>query len=233
MDEVLAVGDAEFQKKALGKMGDVAKSGRTVLFVSHNMNAVKELCACGLILRNGEIYKYSSNINEIVSLYLNNFEEERNATKWVNDGKFCNPYFAPLEMELQEENGCVATADISAEKSYRIKLVFEVQEINSQMHFYFAFIDALYPDTVFFYTTPMINSEYKVQLGTNTIFCYLPKNLFNTHQYTIFLVSSIKLVRYIVPAEEVLINFKVTHMKQKQYPLLTGAIVTIPVRWEY
>ncbi|GBR74269.1 lipopolysaccharide transport system ATP-binding protein [Candidatus Termititenax aidoneus] len=233
MDEVLAVGDAEFQKKALGKMGDVAKSGRTVLFVSHNMGAVKELCACGLVLRNGEICKYSNNINEIVSLYLNNFEKASNATKWVNDGKLCNPYFAPLEMELQEENGCAVTTSISAEKSYRIKLVFEVQEINPQMHFYFTFIDTLYPDTVFFYATPMINSEYKVQLGTNTIFCYLPENLFNTHQYTVFLVSSIKLVKYIVPAGEVLINFKITHMKQKQYSLLTSAMVTVPARWEY
>jgi lipopolysaccharide transport system ATP-binding protein len=55
VDEVLAVGDAEFQKKCLGKMGEVSKGeGRTVLFVSHNMAAVKELCSNTLILKNGE-----------------------------------------------------------------------------------------------------------------------------------------------------------------------------------
>ncbi|MBA4384740.1 MAG: ABC transporter ATP-binding protein, partial [Anaerolinea sp.] len=55
VDEVLAVGDAEFQKKSLGKMGDVAKQGRTVLFVSHAMAAVQSLCTRGILLQNGKI----------------------------------------------------------------------------------------------------------------------------------------------------------------------------------
>jgi lipopolysaccharide transport system ATP-binding protein len=63
------VGDAEFQKKALGKMGDVAKSGRTVLFVSHNMGAVKSLCTCGILLDLGTIKKQGS-IENIIVEYL-------------------------------------------------------------------------------------------------------------------------------------------------------------------
>ena len=56
VDEVLAVGDAEFQKKCLGKMGEVSKGeGRTVLFVSHNMNSVKALCNEGILLENGQV----------------------------------------------------------------------------------------------------------------------------------------------------------------------------------
>src|SRR6478672_11400003 len=55
VDEVLAVGDAEFQKKCLGKMGDVAKGGRTVLFVSHNLAMVRQLCRTGLFLVQGEL----------------------------------------------------------------------------------------------------------------------------------------------------------------------------------
>ena len=55
VDEVLAVGDAEFQKKCLGKMGDVAQEGRTVLFVSHNMGAVKNLCPRSMLLDKGSI----------------------------------------------------------------------------------------------------------------------------------------------------------------------------------
>ena len=55
VDEVLAVGDAEFQKKCLGKMQDVAGHGRTVLFVSHNMAAVRSLCECAVLLANGQI----------------------------------------------------------------------------------------------------------------------------------------------------------------------------------
>lgn len=69
IDEVLAVGDVAFQHKCIGKMGAVAKSGRTVLFVSHNMRAVMELCGRALWLDNGIIQKIGSP-SEIVSLYL-------------------------------------------------------------------------------------------------------------------------------------------------------------------
>jgi lipopolysaccharide transport system ATP-binding protein len=69
VDEVLAVGDAEFQKKCLGKMQDVAKSGRTVLFVSHNMNAVVSLCNKGLYLRNGKLV-INDDINKVLDEYL-------------------------------------------------------------------------------------------------------------------------------------------------------------------
>ncbi len=70
VDEVLAVGDAEFQKKALGKMQDVSTSeGRTILFVSHNMLAIKSLCKTGILLENGMIIK-QGRIEEVVDVYL-------------------------------------------------------------------------------------------------------------------------------------------------------------------
>lgn len=69
VDEVLAVGDAEFQKKCLGKMGDISKGeGRTVLFVSHNMAAVKSLCKRGIVLENGQV-KYQGKIDDTLSIY--------------------------------------------------------------------------------------------------------------------------------------------------------------------
>jgi lipopolysaccharide transport system ATP-binding protein len=68
VDEVLAVGDAEFQKKCLGKMDDVAHQGRTVLFVSHNMAAVKKLCTQGILLEHGSIVK-SGTAEAIVEAY--------------------------------------------------------------------------------------------------------------------------------------------------------------------
>ncbi len=70
VDEVLAVGDAEFQKKAIGKMQDVSrKEGRTVLFVSHNMDSMLNLCHKGILLENGSI-KYVSDIQDTVNYYL-------------------------------------------------------------------------------------------------------------------------------------------------------------------
>jgi len=70
VDEVLAVGDAEFQKKAIGKMQDVSRGeGRTVLFVSHNMASVKALCKHGVLLENGRV-KDIGDVSEIVNKYL-------------------------------------------------------------------------------------------------------------------------------------------------------------------
>ncbi len=79
VDEVLAVGDAEFQKKCLGKMGDISKGeGRTVLFVSHNMNAVRTLCDRGIILENGKIV-----LDTAIHHAINYYEKtNENYTSW-------------------------------------------------------------------------------------------------------------------------------------------------------
>jgi lipopolysaccharide transport system ATP-binding protein len=69
VDEVLAVGDVAFQKKCLGKMGDVATEGRTVLFVSHNMAAVENLCQKGVLLDGGKVVM-QANINSVIQHYL-------------------------------------------------------------------------------------------------------------------------------------------------------------------
>ncbi|WP_055445280.1 ABC transporter ATP-binding protein [Lacinutrix himadriensis] len=76
IDEVLAVGDAEFQKKAIGKMQDISKGdGRTVLFVSHNMAAVKSLCTRAIVLEHGTSV-FEGGTDEAVSYYLRNKEEK-------------------------------------------------------------------------------------------------------------------------------------------------------------
>ncbi|MEM7533906.1 MAG: ABC transporter ATP-binding protein [Chloroflexota bacterium] len=71
VDEVLAVGDAAFQKKCLGKMNDVAKTGRTVLFVSHSMAAIRTLCTKGILLKSGQI-DYTGDISTCIQMYLEN-----------------------------------------------------------------------------------------------------------------------------------------------------------------
>ncbi|MGI4751211.1 MAG: ABC transporter ATP-binding protein [Janthinobacterium lividum] len=86
VDEVLAVGDAEFQRKCLGKMGDVSKGeGRTVLFVSHNMSAVSTLCNTGIYLKNGKLVT-EGNINTVVSAYLGD-SQYNDKQEWIgNEG---------------------------------------------------------------------------------------------------------------------------------------------------
>ena len=73
VDEVLAVGDAAFQKKCLGRMGQIANEGRTVLFVSHNMAVVQALCTRGILLKNGMVYEDAS-MSTVVNTYLQMLE---------------------------------------------------------------------------------------------------------------------------------------------------------------
>jgi len=88
IDEVLAVGDAEFQKKAIGKMQEIsAGGGRTVLFVSHNMAAVKSLCTRGIVLENGGIV-FDGETDEAVNYYLNsNFDKSEAILLYRQDRK--------------------------------------------------------------------------------------------------------------------------------------------------
>jgi lipopolysaccharide transport system ATP-binding protein len=83
VDEVLAVGDAEFQKKCLGKMDEVSKNeGRTVLFVSHNMGAVQNLCSKGFLINSGE-FEFGGEIEKVIGKYTNSHKEQNKI--YLND----------------------------------------------------------------------------------------------------------------------------------------------------
>ena len=91
VDEVLAVGDAEFQKKAIGKMQDVSRGeGRTVLFVSHNMSAVRSLCQRGIVLEDGAV-AFDGEIEEAVSSYLVFTDCEKNS-KIIDHVRWTSPF---------------------------------------------------------------------------------------------------------------------------------------------
>ncbi|MGQ1891292.1 ABC transporter ATP-binding protein [Thermophagus sp. OGC60D27] len=95
VDEVLAVGDAEFQKKAIGKMQDVSSNqGRTVLFVSHNMASVQALCTRGIILKNGLLH-FNSDIQTAVNKYINDY---KTSTSTLN-----HSYSAPLTTKTKQK----------------------------------------------------------------------------------------------------------------------------------
>ncbi|WP_330202778.1 ABC transporter ATP-binding protein [Cyanobacterium sp. Dongsha4] len=83
VDEVLAVGDAQFQKKCLGKIEDVSKEGRTVLFVSHNMAAIQKLCSRTLVLSGGEV-KFDGITSSGINFYLQDLEKSTRNVEIVN-----------------------------------------------------------------------------------------------------------------------------------------------------
>ena len=107
IDEVLAVGDAEFQKKCLGKMDEVSKKeGRTVLFVSHNMNAIEQLCNRVVLLEKGKLIKDSYDVGSVVREYVYGNGGDSLANEWVNTrGEHKNNYFIPSRLVLVDNSG--------------------------------------------------------------------------------------------------------------------------------
>lgn len=125
VDEVLAVGDAEFQKKAIGKMQDVSKGeGRTVLFVSHNMSAVKDLCTSGIVLANGQV-QYSGAIENAINQYLHT--SFQNTDNPVNFKLIDDKLFQLVSASLINEKG-VLTQDFECENDILLNLTFLVRK---------------------------------------------------------------------------------------------------------
>ncbi len=91
VDEVLAVGDAQFQKKCIGKMEDVSKDGRTVLFVSHNMDAVNNLCHSALMLEGGVITRKGTSF-DVTRQYLSSGRRATNNLNWIKPNNFKNDF---------------------------------------------------------------------------------------------------------------------------------------------
>jgi lipopolysaccharide transport system ATP-binding protein len=108
VDEVLAVGDAEFQKKCLGKMGEVSKGeGRTVLFVSHNLTSVRTLCNKGLLLTNGSII-LNDNIENVIKQYnISNSKYIKRKFNSTNRSGVGEIFFTEIEIISKESNNVI------------------------------------------------------------------------------------------------------------------------------
>ena len=105
VDEVLAVGDINFQRKCIGKMQEVAENyGRTVLFVSHQMNAIRRLCNSCLYLDRGKLVQQSDDVGSLIADYLTH-GDEGSASFWESSDQlsFSNPYFRPTKLYLTDD----------------------------------------------------------------------------------------------------------------------------------
>ena len=131
VDEVLAVGDAEFQKKAIGKMQDVSRGeGRTVLFVSHNMASIRSLCKSGVLLDKGRVM-YRGDVNKTVDLYLQGQQIGELLNRQGNgDVRFENFKLNTDHIFLGED--LVVEFDLVVNKKYYSPLVCCVDIVNSQ-----------------------------------------------------------------------------------------------------
>ncbi len=120
VDEVLAVGDVEFQKKCIGKMQEVTKQeGRTIIFVSHNMNAIQKLCKKTILLEKGQIVMYGET-DKVVEFYLEN-KNSNPLIKFENNNKK-DAYIKQAQILCHNES----TTDIPIYKDFKIDIDFEV-----------------------------------------------------------------------------------------------------------
>ena len=185
VDEVLAVGDAEFQKKCLGKMGDISKGeGRTVLSVSHNMAAVKSLCSKGIVLENG-LLKFNGNTDKAVQNYLTSGGLEHiNSKKFGDKYKFEDFKLNSLSIKNKEKD-----YGESIVENQEIELKIDIDIFNSGVfdttfHLYNEFGEAIFS----FYDK---KDEAKLTLGNNKISCIFPSDFFQSGMFTMsfFLVK--------------------------------------------
>ena len=198
VDEVLAVGDAGFQKKCLGKMGDVAREGRTVLFVSHNMSAMISLCQKGLLLASGSLVM-NSGIAETVSRYMSDTKlmgmyckRERDAQGKLSIDRAC------LLLD-----GSVATSFCNSD-TLVLRIECSVREKLVGAQIAFELLTDL--DECLFSSTSQDSTRSKGKLdpGVYIFQCQIDLGMFRQGRYRIKLSSSIPAIEMLDVVEEML-----------------------------
>jgi len=172
IDEVLSVGDAEFQKKCIGKMSEASKTGRTVLFVSHNMAAVKSLCNRGILLNQGKLIFQSNDIDEVVSKYLNsNGSKSVQISKEIKDVCFID--------KIEVNNGTnVNKSNILMSDSVLISISLEDVITNGRLDVTLQIKDDF--GNIIFPTTTIFIKDHQRQIGKKLMFnCEIPGDFFN------------------------------------------------------
>jgi lipopolysaccharide transport system ATP-binding protein len=181
IDEVLAVGDMEFQKKCLGKMEEVAKGqGRTILFVSHNMAAVKTLCKNGIVIENGTKV-FQGNIHESVQYYMGKGAESA-LSRTFDFVK--NDHFELQKISIQ--NDLSSLNDILLDNiPIQITTVFRVLSNQVKSIVYHVYND--HGEALF----SMGSKDVDLKIGDNTIACEIPSYFFQsgTFYLSLFVIS--------------------------------------------
>lgn len=177
VDEVLAVGDAEFQKKCLGKMNDVTKGeGRTILFVSHNMTAVKELCNNGILMKNGTINYNGDMLNAILE-YQKDYELSTSYIAQNIENAVGNENIKITEFSVKPINGDL----IDIDSGIRVKLEFynNLPNINLDATFELRNFEEL----VIYHVAKLISQENDSKKGIYSIEFDMPAGFINAGNY--------------------------------------------------
>ena len=187
VDEVLAVGDAEFQRKCLGKMGDVAQQGRTVLFVSHNMSAILRLTEEAIVLDKGKMLMRGPT-QQAVDYYLSSGQSQAGERIWdANEVSPTAAPFRPIAMRLKDQKGKVidtvrSVEPVTVEMEYRL----ESQITGLRVGFYLSSMRGEYIITSFDTDNALQYEKFSARNSGHYISrCTLPADLFNEGRYSL------------------------------------------------
>ena len=203
VDEVLAVGDAEFQKKAIGKMQDVSTNdGRTVLFVSHNMASVKKLCNRGIILKDGFLTYKNHDIEDVVKQYLQINSTQSNGFNFQYPKQYIgNEYIKLKKLEILPGKG----KNIDYDSGVIINILFlnftEKRSIDCSLK-------VLTRDEIVVFTSPVIIPKEETKKGEYFLKFEIPEHLLNSGEYQIELVFGME-QKYLLARFDNLVGFEV------------------------
>jgi lipopolysaccharide transport system ATP-binding protein len=176
VDEVLAVGDAEFQKKCMGKMGDISKSGRTILFVSHNIESVAVLCTKGILLDAGKV-QTSGNVQDVIYKYTNHYQDS--FKEWLpQDRPGDNIVKLNKVSVIDSEKNQIFQPETG--QTFGVCIEFEVLENNVKpapnFHFY---------DSTGVYCFITITDVEELSKGNYRTITWVPSNFLNNRIYSV------------------------------------------------
>ncbi len=199
VDEVLAVGDAEFQRKCLGKMGDVAQQGRTVLFVSHNMSAILRLTNEALVIDRGHVI-FRAPAQQAVDYYLSQgFSQEGQRTWEEGEIPADAAPFRPIAVRTLNPRGEVSDTHRSVEP-VKVELEYRLDSpiTGLRVGFYLISTRGEYILTSFDTDEPVLFEQYSIRkAGHYSSSCLIPADLLNEGRYVIAInASAFRVKRY-------------------------------------
>jgi len=198
-DEVLAVGDAEFQKRALGKMNDLSsKQGRTVLFVSHRMNAVKTLCQNGIVLDKGRIV-HQGNIDSCITKYQSRMYDKE-ASKDLS--LYNNEFFDLQGYTLVDRDGKEVTGPVENSESVFVRIELDMKKVHNAFTTGYAIYNADGMLMYWSYLTDDYDEDNNVKPGKNVLTGEIPAHFLNEGEYYIYFSASLHYIQWLVNPEE-------------------------------
>lgn len=210
VDEVLAVGDAEFQKKCLAKMSDITKDqGRTILFVSHNMTAIKSLCNQGIVMSNGNII-YNGSIEKALNAYNGDKQAFGNSVVLGDHKDFKNNMFELNSISLVDEN--MQSQEFDFKENQKFNLLTDITIKDNANDYHLSYVVKNFNNDILF--TMSNGFKTKLQYGTNKLICDIPQNFLNVSEYILSLYI-IKNVNQSVLYEEDILTFRISERNKE------------------